>query len=246
MKSALPLALAAALAAGSAAAQPTHVMVRALALDAKFIGDHTGGVKVVLRDARTGKMLAEGLTRGGTGDTPRIMKMPVARGAALADAGTAGFEAVIDIDRPTLVRAEATGPMGRPGSAVSVSSSLWVIPGRDISGDGWVLSFPGLVVEPARVSADPAGLKVEAKISPMCGCPIEPGGLWDAGGYTVEAFVLKGDKVVSRTALAYAGKTGEFAGIAPKAGSGRYRLRVVAYDAKSPNAGVWEGPLATR
>ena len=43
----------------------------------------------------------------------------------------------------------------------------------------------------------------DAKISPMCGCPIEPGGLWNAGGYTVEAFVLKGDKVVSRTAMAY-------------------------------------------
>jgi hypothetical protein len=240
------LALTAVLAAAPALSQPTHVMVRAQALDAKFIGDHTGGVQIVLRDTRTGKVLAQGLTRGGTGDTARIMKTPIARGAPLADAATAGFDAVIDIDRPTLVRAEARGPMGRPDSAVEVTSSLWVIPGHDVTGDGWVLSFPGLVVEPARVSADAAGQRIDAKVSPMCGCPIEPGGLWDAGGYTVEALVLKGDKVVSRTAMTYAGKTGEFTGVAPKTGPGRYRLRVVAYDAKSPNAGIWEGPLASR
>jgi len=41
-----------------ALAQPTHVMVRALALDAKFIGDHTGGADITLTDARTGKVLA--------------------------------------------------------------------------------------------------------------------------------------------------------------------------------------------
>jgi len=245
MKSAA-FALVLALVAGPALAQPTHVMVRARSLDAKFIGDHTGGVRVVLRDARTGKVLAQGLTRGGTGDTARIMKTPLVRGAPLADAATAGFDAVIDIDRPTLVRAEAKGPMGRPASAVEVTSTLWVIPGRDVTGDGWVLSFPGLVVEPARTRVDGPGLRIDAKVSPMCGCPIEPAGLWDAGDYTVEAFVLKGDKVVSRTALAYAGTTGEFTGVAPATGPGRYRLRVVASDAKTPNAGVWEGPLAAR
>ncbi|MGA0599413.1 hypothetical protein ACO2Q3_01765 [Caulobacter sp. KR2-114] len=252
MKSAiLALGLAAALAGGGvAAAQPTHVMVRAQALDAKFIGDHVGGVRIVLRDARTGRVLARGLTRGGTGDTTRIMKTPVARGDHLADGSTAGFDAVLDLDRPTLVRAEATGPIGRPGSQIEVSSSLWVIPGRDVTGDGWVLSFPGLVVEPPRVRAEAAGLRVDAKVSPMCGCPIEPGGLWDAGGYTVEAFVLRGEQVVSRTPLAYAGSAGEFTGLAPAIGPaaprGRLTLRLVATDARTPNAGVWEGPLPAR
>ena len=108
---AIVLALAS---AGAAAAQPTHVMVRAMALDAKFIGDHTGGADITLTDAGTGKLLARGRTTGGTGDTGRIMKAPHARTGGLADAQTAGFDAVIDITGPTLVRAEAVGPQPAP------------------------------------------------------------------------------------------------------------------------------------
>lgn len=239
------LAFAAAILACAAAAQaePTHVMVRAQSLDAKFIGTHMGGVKVTLRDARTGKVLARGVTAGGTGDTPRIMRKPHERGAVISDADTAGFDAVLDLARPTLVRAEAEGPAGKPASAVSVSSSLWVIPGRDVTGDGWVLTFPGLVVEPAATPTPDGGLNVAAKVTLMCGCPIEPGGLWDAANYRVEARLLQGARTVADAPLAYAGQTSQFAGALPRVAPGRYVLQVVATDAKTPNAGVVEIPV---
>jgi hypothetical protein len=188
------LALAASLAlfAGPVLAAPTHVMVRAQAQDAKFIGDHVGGVLVTLSDARTGKVLAKGQIKGGTGDTARIVKTPRVRGAQVSDSETAGFDAVLDIAEPTLVRVDATGPMGKPASSIKVSSTLWVIPGRDITGDGLVLSFPGLVVEPtATVEADGL-LHLDAKISPMCGCPIDANGLWDAANYSVSHAVVAG------------------------------------------------------
>ena len=228
------------LAAGGACAQPTHVMIRAQSLDAKFIGTHTGGVRITLTNARTGAVLARGLITGGTGDTPRIMKTPHERGAPLAIGDTAGFDAVLDLKAPTLVRAEAEGPMGRPASVIHVSSSLWVIPGHDIGGDGWVLNFPGLVIEPTATPAPDGAIRIGAKITMMCGCPIEPGGVWDAANYTVVATLKRGGRVVGSVPLTYAGHSSQFAGTLPGVGPGRYRLQVVATDARTPNSGVVE------
>lgn len=239
MKS-IVLAAAVAALASTAQAQPTHVMVRAQSLDAKFIGTQMGGVRIVLRDARTGALLAQGITTGGTGDTGVIMKKPRERGAPIAAGDTAGFDAVLDISQPTLVSAEASGPIGKPASSIKVVSSLWVIPGRDVGGDGWVLTFPGLVIEPSVQPAADGGLKVAAKVTLMCGCPIEPGGIWDAANYAVEAALLRGDKVVARAPLTYAGQASQFSGTVTGAAPGRYVLRVVATDASTPNSGVVE------
>lgn len=238
----LALVAGAALLAGAAQAEPTHVMIRAQALDAKFIGDHTGGSQITLTDAMTGAVLAKGLTRGGTGDTSKIMR-PRVRGGDITDATTAGFEALLDVKRPTLVRAAATIPAGKFHPAITVSSSLWIIPGRDITGEGWVLTMPGLIVEPAAVPTADGGLKVSAKVSPMCGCPIEPGGIWDSANYSVEATLLRGEQVVARTALLYAGQPGQFAGALQNSPRGRFVLRLVATDARSINAGVAEQPV---
>jgi hypothetical protein len=242
MKSA-SVALALSLCAAAAQAEPTSIMVRAQSQDAKFIGDQMGGIAVTLSDARTGAVLAKGLTTGGTGDTGVIMKSARMRGGRLSDAKTSGFAAVIDIERPTLVRLDARGPVGKPASAVSVSSTQWVIPGRAIAGDGWVVSFPGLVVEPTATPDPAGGLKVAAKVTLMCGCPIEPGGLWDAGNYAVEAVLLSGRREVARAPLAYAGQTSQFAGVLPAVRPGRYVMRVTAVDATTSNAGVVELPV---
>jgi hypothetical protein len=97
-----------------------------------------------------------------------------------------------------------------------------------------------LVIEPSAQPAADGALQVAAKVTLMCGCPIEPGGLWDAANYAVEATLLRGDKLVARAPLAYAGQASQFAGRLEKPAPGRYTLRVVAADAKTPNAGVVE------
>jgi hypothetical protein len=218
--------------------ETTHVMVRAQAYDAKFIGDHMGGVRITLTDARSGKVLAKGLVQGGTGDTPRIMKSPKARGDQISDTDTAGFDAALDIARPTLVQIRGVGPLGKPESSVEVSSSLWVIPGRDILGDGVVLTFPGLVIEPAAAVQSDGLLHLQATVSPMCGCPIDAGGLWDAANYTVHALLSRRGRQLTTATLAFTGKTGQFAGALPKPPRGRYTVQLVATDAKSLNAGA--------
>ncbi len=226
----------------SAQAETTHVMIRAKSLDAKFIGAHTGGVEVTLSNARTGALLSRGLITGGTGDTPRIMQAPRSRDGAISDAATAGFDAVLDLAEPTLVRAEAKGPLGRPASVITVTSMMWILPGHDVAGDGWELTFPGLVIEPA-VSKGPSTLTVSANVTMMCGCPISPGGVWDAGRFSVDAVVLDHGKMVGKSALSYAGKASQFAADLPPLKPGHYTLRLVASEAGTPNVGVVEQPL---
>ena len=236
-------AVALLMAASPAAAEPTHVVVRAIAKDAKFIGDAMGGVEITLTDAHTGKRLAQGLTQGGTGDTRRLIVEPRVRGQALATPEAARFEATLDITKPTLVKAQARGPLGKPGAVVNVTSEMWLLPGKGIEGDGWMLELPGLVVEPSSATGpgpkDP--LRINAKVTLMCGCPIEPGGHWDADQYEVRAVLLgPGDHEVGETKLAYAGTPSQFGGTLPAPGGGKYRLVVTAHNSSTGNPGVGE------
>ena len=226
----------------TAYAEPTEVVVRALSKDAKFIGDSMGGVQVTLTDAATGHELAKGVITGATGDTQKIMIAPRQRGLAISTPETAAFRTTLDLDRPTLVKAEAVGPLGKPASQITVTSMKWLAPGQSLAGDGWVLEFPGLVVEPA-VAVYTSGLRINAKVTLMCGCPIEPGGLWDANKYQVTASLIEGGKTLAATPLAYAGKPSTFAAELPKPKAGGYRLRVVATNPETGNTGVVEQPI---
>ncbi len=239
---AVTTAVIAAAISGAAHAEPTEVIVRALSKDAKFIGDSMGGVQVTLTDAATGHELAKGLITGTTGDTQKIMIAPRQRGVAISTPEAAAFRTTLDLDRPTLVRVEAVGPLGKPASQITVTSMKWLAPGQSLTGDGWVLEFPGLVIEPA-VAVQAAGLKVNAKVTLMCGCPIEPGGLWDADKYQVSASLIAGGETLASTSLSYAGKPSTFAAELPKPKAGGYRLRVVATNPETGNTGVVEQPI---
>ncbi len=224
----------------SAWAEPTQVTVRAFADDAKFIGTSMGGVRITLTDAKTGKLLAQGLTEGATGDTRRIVREPRARGQGVASADTAAFRATLDISAPTLVKAEGYGPVGKPDSAITVSAMRWVLPGEDIAGDGWVLAFPGLVAEPTWSLTADGVLNVSAKVTMMCGCPIEPAGDWNADDYRVQARLSAGRRQVAESALSFAGQPSQFHGAIGPVPPGRYVLQVIASNAKTGNNAVVE------
>ncbi|KAB2943498.1 MAG: hypothetical protein K8F92_13975 [Hyphomicrobium sp.] len=82
--------------ATAALAVPADIVVRVLSKDAKFIGTSMGGMRVTLRDGHTGKVLATGLTRGGTGDTERRMHESAGRRAQLSDPSAARFSVTVD------------------------------------------------------------------------------------------------------------------------------------------------------
>jgi hypothetical protein len=150
-------------------AAPTRIVVRAKSKDAKFIGTSMGGARVVIKDSATGKVLAEGLTSGSTGSTKKIMMEPKTRFGRITDASTAKFEVVINIEEPRLVTVEVDAPYGMKPKTVSSSTQIWLIPGKDISGEGLILEVPGFsintsAVDNIRLTSKEAVIPIQSRI----------------------------------------------------------------------------------
>lgn len=222
---------------------PTTVVVRALSNDAKLIQDPVGGARVVIRHAQTGDVLAEGLQTGDSGSTEKIMKTPKTRGeTTYAADGAAKFEATIPLDRPTPVTVTVEGPLDYPQAMQSASTSLLLVPGEDVTGDGIVLSLHGFIVEALspETGATDVGetLDVRARVRMLCGCPTRPGGMWDADGYTIKAQLLDDDgAVLTESPLSYAGTINEYDSQV-EVPDGAAHLRILATDADRVNFGM--------
>ena len=229
--------------AGPVMAAPTEIVVRVMAKDAKFIGTETGGARVTLQDAETGKILAEGLTTGATGSTPKIMTADRNRRGVLSDDTSAKFMATLDLAKPTRITVTAASPHE---PAIAASATQWVLPGKNVNGgDGWVLELPGFAISlmeapPAVVQRNggAATVPVKAKITMQCGCPITPAGLWDASKLEVSAMLEAKGKTFAPTKLAYAGQPSTFAGDLKISDPGDYDVDLYAYDPANGNTGV--------
>jgi hypothetical protein len=233
--------------ATAALATPTQITVCVKAKDAKFIGTTLGGVLITIKNADTGELLAKGVTAGTTGNTETMMKKPHQRGVSLSGEKTAKFTATIDIDQPTLVKIGAYGPLAQRQSAGKVSVTQWIVPGKNITkGDGVLLEIPGFVVDvlapPAHMKLSkenvPKKLELRANVTMMCGCPIEPGGVWDANKFEVRALVKKNGKPVGEIPLTYTGETSQFGSSLDVQGEGVYQVTVYAFDPSNGNTGV--------
>jgi len=241
------LTVLAALAAPPAQAEPapvpTTIDVRVISKGAKFIGTSMGGVSITVEDADTGELLAHGTTSGSTGDTARIMKQSHVRPRVLSTEGAAVYTTTLELSAPRRIRVTALGPLAQRQAANEVSATQWIVPGKDLTGgDGLLLEMPGFVVDvlapPSHVRLGDQTVRLEANVTMMCGCPIEPGGLWDADKLEVAAIVYRAGERVATVPLAYAGSTSQFAveWTAPEAGT--YQAVVYAYDPSNGNTGV--------
>jgi hypothetical protein len=233
------------LAATCASAVPTRITVHVLAKDSKFLGTSMGGARVTIKDAHSLELLAEGFTSGSTGDTQRIMETPLWGKASLSTEETARFTATIDIESPRLIEVTAYGPMANLQGANKVSATQWVVPGKHITGgDAWLMILPGLIVDvlapPAhmRFEGPQQTVKVEANVTMMCGCPLTPGGHWDADKMEVAALLKRDGQEMGLLALRYAGTPSQFEGAMEVRGAGVYEATVYAYDPASGNTGL--------
>jgi hypothetical protein len=213
--------------------------------DAKFVGTSVGGVLITLKDALTGEVLATGHTAGDTGDTDRMMKTPVTRGASLATATAAHFTVTLDLAEPRLIEVTAYGPLANLQAANRVSATQWIVPGKHITtGDAWLMELPGFAVDVLappthlRLKGTPQIVQLAANVMMMCGCPITPGGVWDANKYEVKALLKKDGAMIGDLALQYAGTTSQFAGAWTVQETGIYEAVVYAYDPANGNTGV--------
>lgn len=228
-----------------ASAEPTRIAVRVLSRDAKFVGSSMGGMQVTLRDALSGEFLASGVTRGETGNTALLMHENGGRRALLVDAGAAAWRTTLDLAEPRLLEVTAIGPLGQMQGAQRISASQWVVPGRHLDGgNGWVLELPGFIVDilepPAHIKLTGAITEVplSVNVTLMCGCPIEPGGLWDANAYQVRALVSRDGERLAEQPLTYAGQTSRFATTLPIERAGLYVVTVYAHDPANGNTGL--------
>ncbi len=226
-------------------AEATNVTVRVVARNAQYVGDLIDGAFVTITDATSGEMLAQGITSGNAGNPKRTMRVSRSRGEPMAVTGDAKFSAVLDIDRPRYLQVTAYGPLDKRFSANRVSATQWIVPGKHLTGgDGWVLELPGLLVSPnlaaSTVSMSQAanGIRIEAEVMLMCGCPIKPGFYWDPDDYEVVAIVRRGDDDIGHFPLSYAGTASEFETQFTTRVPGVYDISVYAYDSASGNTGV--------
>lgn len=222
----------------------TRVMIRVVANDAKIIGSGVGGARVTVVDLETGRVMVEGVQGGGTGNTRQIMQEPRRRHESVFDSpGAGGFLAELALARPTRVQIVAEGPLGTPQAVQRASTTMLLVPGQHIEGDGVVLVLHGFTVVLER--PDSAGVaaragnafEVVATVTMLCGCPTEPDGLWDANDITIVARAMRGDQVVAEGTLEFAGRTSTYTTslILPEAG--HYDLEVLAMDAAHANFG---------
>jgi hypothetical protein len=228
--------------ASSAFAVPTQITVRVRSKDAKFVGTTMGGALITIKDAQTGELLAKGVTAGGTGNTEKIMIKPITRGLAIADQSAAKFTAALDIDEPRLIEVSAFGPEANLQAANKVTATQWVVPGKNITeGDAWMLELPGFVVDvlaPPAHSMQSASVEIRANVTMMCGCPIAPGGLWDANKFEVAALLYRDGKRLGELPLKYAGTTSQFSAVWSVKEPGVYQATVYAYDPETGNTGL--------
>ncbi|OCC14688.1 hypothetical protein DBT_2003 [Dissulfuribacter thermophilus] len=221
---------------------PTKLTIRVKAKDAKFIGSSMGGAFVLVKDVMTGEVLAKGFTKGGTGNTKLLMKTPIARGVKIGEKA-AKFDAILDIDEPKKVEIIAQAPYAQPQAMQKVSVTTWVIPGKDITGDGIILELPGYVVDILNPSAHTmikgaAKIKLTASVTPMCGCPVSPKTFWHPDAIEVAAIVKKNNKIVDTIPMKFSGKTNIFEADLDLTQKGAYTITVYAFDKETGNTGV--------
>jgi hypothetical protein len=228
-------------------AEKTPISISVLSNDAKFIGSSFGGMQITIRDLGSDELLASGLTRGSTGDTSLIMKQPQPRDTVLRTEGSARFDVELDLDRPTRVRIEATGPLAQMQSVATVSETWTLLPGKDYSqGNGILLTLHGLVVDaltpPAHIKlkhADVQALEVTANVTKMCGCPIGEDTPWSVDRYQVEARIYQAaGELVEVLPMTFSGQHSQFKAVVQLADLGAYEIIVIAFDPNSKDSGA--------
>ncbi|MGL6126380.1 hypothetical protein [Chryseobacterium artocarpi] len=227
-------------------ATETKVMIRAKAKDAKFIGSSLGGAHIIIRNKLNQQILAEGNTSGSTGNTDLIMKTPKVRGNSIADEQTGGFLATVDIDEPTFVTIEVISPLSNRQAQAVVSTEMWLIPGKNIVGEGIILEIPGYIIDILKPRTHQyIGLNTiknkpflfQANIVMMCGCVIEKGGVWNSDEIEVKGILKKDGKFIKNIDMSWV-STNLFEGSDVITTAGNYELILYAYHAKTGNTGV--------
>jgi hypothetical protein len=236
----------------------TKITVRVQARGGKFLGDDIGGALVTIRDGQTGAVLASGVTRGDSGTvvgaygagasqcaivTPG--NKPLVQWVTAAET-TSRFDAVLSLDRPTLLEISVFGAVGGLQTAHRVTATQWMIPGEHVTtAPGFVIELPGLLVqvlEPPthlKLSSVPATVPLRANVTMMCGCPIDHSEPWIQKDFHVFADVRRaGTDGAIRVPLTFGDSASLFVGSYEVKQAGYYEAAVTAIQKSTGNTGT--------
>jgi hypothetical protein len=236
----------------------TQVLVRVQAKGGKFLGPDAGYSQVTLKDAQSGEVLAQGIAQGGSGNLlgtffPSSTRQPVVTTQTTGAQSllwlsampptippAAGFLATLDLGAPTLVEFTAQGMTGSEPNQYSVTETMWVTPGADLTAEpGMVLVIPGLIVKDVSATVTGSSLTVTAWVSMMCGCKIDTTLPWLPTEFFVNAVVTDSSGAqVAQAALAFQ-STSTFGTAQPITlpGTGTYTVTVEAVQPAEANVG---------
>jgi hypothetical protein len=227
--------------------QTTNFTITVRAHDSQFIGNAMGGTRIMVRDRRSGDILAEGVAYGDEGGTTALTTDPLKRDAVLAGPETAKMQFSLELVEPTPVTISATGPQSQPQSLATVSMDTVLVPGKDYSsGNGIMLDMPGFAVDvltPAanakeKYDAQKSIMTITANVLKMDGSPVAKDSRWPPERVQVDADLYLNGRLVDSEPLKYSGTPGLYAQRIKAPMAGIYRIVVTAFDTQTKEAGT--------
>jgi hypothetical protein len=212
------------------------------------LGKDVGGARVTITDVATKHILATGLQQGEAGDqneimrTPRLMEEP-----HYSSRPAAAFTATFDLLHPTLIEVTAEGPLAYPASSQRASTTVWLVPGQDVTNDGIVLHLYGYIVQiehpkPGEPLIAKDDVMLRASVRTLSGALVRPHGDWDSRKTRIYGELMIGDRVIERLQLFYSGERATFEAPffvpLPNDAPDGITLRVIAADSANGNFGM--------
>ena len=188
---------------------PTTILVRVVGHGAMVLGKEVGGARVTITDLTTKQILATGIQQGAAGDQNQIMRTPrLMEEPHYSSRPAAAFTATVNLLHPTLVEVTAEGPLSHPASSQRASTTVWLIPGQDLTSDGIVLHLYGYIVqiehpkqgEPLIAKDD---VILRASVRTLSGALVRPHGDWDSRKIHIYGELMIGERVLERLQLFY-------------------------------------------
>ena len=227
---------------------PTTVLVRVVAHRSLVLGHDVGGARVTITDVASGQLLASGLQQGEPGDQTQIMRTPhLMDEPVYSSRPAAAFSTTLELTRPMLVEITAEGPLAYPTALQRASTTVFLIPGHDLTNDGIVLHLYGYLVQvehpkPGEPLIAKEDVMLRASVRTLSGALVRPHSDWDSRKIHIYAELLIGDRIVERLQMFYAGEKSRFEApffvpISKDAPDG-ITLRVIAADTATGNFGM--------
>lgn len=228
--------------------KPTTILVRVVANGSMVLGKDVGGARVTITDIATKQILATGIQQGEAGDQNQIMRTPrLMEEPRYSSRPAAAFTTTLDLLQPTLVEVTAEGPLAYPASSQRASTTVWLIPGQDMTDDGIVLHLYGYIVQIEHPqSGTPLIAKddviLRASVRTLSGALVRPHGDWDSRKIHIYGELMIGTRVLERLQMFYSGERATFEAPffvpLPNDAPDGIALRVIAADSAGGNFGM--------